>query len=128
MKGSESLAHVRGRISARQEVSALRILTACPNFADQSAPNEPQEASSGRSRCQSDRAGDLAGQVAATVAKKSEDRLLGLVERWPGDSPKTQGHPKPRPDLFEHRRGEPGVPTGRRHPLNAAAPLFDEPE
>jgi hypothetical protein len=62
------------------------------------------------------------------VAKKSEDRHLRLVECWPADSPKTQGHPKSRADLFEHRRGESGVATGRRHPLNATAPLFDESE
>jgi hypothetical protein len=66
--------------------------------------------------------------MATAVAKKSQDHLLCLVERWPADSPQTQGHPKSRADLFKHRRRELGVATGRRHPLNAASPLFHEPE
>src|SRR5262245_43895493 len=71
---------------------------------------------------------DLPRHMASPVAKESHDPFLRRVERRPADPRQMQGHPKSRPDLFEHRLGEPRVATGRRHPLNATSPLLDESE
>jgi len=110
------------------EVAPLWVLWAGADLADQPTLHQAGKACACRAWSACDPLCDLFGGQSVAVRECIEDRLIDAIRRWRLPPRGVERDPEAGADLFQRGCRQAGVPAGRVHALDAAAPLFDQAE